>query len=741
MLQLEAFRKQKAEGKSKAPKAPRADVDPAAESPSPSKPLPPPPPLHQGSGIHAKQSNDSRVQVSAVPPDSSSIVTKTQQESAVGRGTAASLDSIPFSLSFSEEAQRSADAGSGPASNAARSAMSTPPSVAEAAVPGAASRGGQPAAAASSVPHTRPPALSDRTFSRGSLSGHLPAPPPLPLPPPPPHFNFRTSQAAPVAAPARDSAQKGPSNWSTERSQSSSGSSRSASGQLPVAPPVPQPAEAREETTSPEEHTLEKPKPEEKGEESRAKLERDPFGSLFRAAEPRQQSPPQLSSSETVLAGPSGLSPPPPAASALQPSAMPTLKQPTEYASPDREQQRDSTASAANKHSSASAETAPISDTVGTPAATGYAALSDGYLSPSRLEAAKPSPGRQQEPDQAEILPVSRSAGLNRLDSAFPAASSEAATTRSPPPQTLQGPSSSNGYSALSDGYIGRSTGGSDAAVTDRGHANGGLEPSERGWLGGASAGEKASDFAGKGGGTGAAGSSFADLFDAVLSERSAERKPFLFSPARSNVTGKAEASQEPQHPSRQSTSGTESLTQAARAWQQPTASLGTSGPPPPQPAAPIIDQASRGPEAFGSADTDTSSRTAPGGRSDISGPTSASNFKSDLNLNGGHGADPWGRPSPPPSSGGPRSVGPVSDDGGRARFAALQQHIDELTREKYELLRGMAGQRKVAETLEAENQAVMDDFNRQVQPGSQACPVSNSTASMAVDKEIAESV
>ena len=416
---------------------------------------------------------------------------------------------------------------------------------------------------------------------------------------------------------------------------------------------------------------------------------------------------------------------------------MPTSKQPTEYASPDREQQRDSTVSAANKHSSSSAETAPISDTAGIPAATSYAALSDGYLSPLRLEAAKPSPGRQQELDQAGILPVSRSAGLNRLDSASPAASSEAATTRSPQPQTLQGPSSSNGYSALSDGYIGRSTGGSDAAVTDRSHANGGLEPSESSWLGGASAGEKASDFTG----TGAAGSSFADLFDAVLSERSAERKPFLFSPARSNVTGKAGASQEPQHPSRQSTSGTESLTQAAHAWQQPTASLGTSGPPPPQPAAPILDQASRGPEAYGSADTDTSSRTAPGGRSDISGPTSASKFKSESNLNGGHGADPWGRPSPPPSSGGPRSVGPVSHDGGRARFAALQQHIDELTREKYELLRGMAGQRKVAETLEAENQAVMDDFNRQVQPGSQACPVSNSTASMAVDKEIAESV
>jgi hypothetical protein len=45
----------------------------------------------------------------------------------------------------------------------------------------------------------------------------------------------------------------------------------------------------------------------------------------------------------------------------------------------------------------------------------------------------------------------------------------------------------------------------------------------------------------------------------------------------------------------------------------------------------------------------------------------------------------------------------------------ALQQHIDDLTREKYEMLRGMAGQRRVAETLEAENRALADDFNRQV--------------------------
>lgn len=47
--------------------------------------------------------------------------------------------------------------------------------------------------------------------------------------------------------------------------------------------------------------------------------------------------------------------------------------------------------------------------------------------------------------------------------------------------------------------------------------------------------------------------------------------------------------------------------------------------------------------------------------------------------------------------------------------FSALQQHIDELTQQKFELARGLEGQRKVAETLASENQALTDDFNRQV--------------------------
>ena len=48
-------------------------------------------------------------------------------------------------------------------------------------------------------------------------------------------------------------------------------------------------------------------------------------------------------------------------------------------------------------------------------------------------------------------------------------------------------------------------------------------------------------------------------------------------------------------------------------------------------------------------------------------------------------------------------------------RFKALQQHIDELTHEKYELIRGLAMQRKVQESLEAESERFADDFNRQV--------------------------
>ena len=52
---------------------------------------------------------------------------------------------------------------------------------------------------------------------------------------------------------------------------------------------------------------------------------------------------------------------------------------------------------------------------------------------------------------------------------------------------------------------------------------------------------------------------------------------------------------------------------------------------------------------------------------------------------------------------------------GGNADFGALQQHIDELTGERFQLLRGLDGQRAVTEALTAENQALVEDFNRQV--------------------------
>lgn len=47
--------------------------------------------------------------------------------------------------------------------------------------------------------------------------------------------------------------------------------------------------------------------------------------------------------------------------------------------------------------------------------------------------------------------------------------------------------------------------------------------------------------------------------------------------------------------------------------------------------------------------------------------------------------------------------------------FTALQQHIDDLTKEKFELVRGLREQQKVAASLAEENLLVTEDFNRQV--------------------------
>lgn len=46
--------------------------------------------------------------------------------------------------------------------------------------------------------------------------------------------------------------------------------------------------------------------------------------------------------------------------------------------------------------------------------------------------------------------------------------------------------------------------------------------------------------------------------------------------------------------------------------------------------------------------------------------------------------------------------------------FAALQQHINELTTEKFDLQRGLAQQGNLAATLAAENMRLSEDYNQQ---------------------------
>lgn len=50
-----------------------------------------------------------------------------------------------------------------------------------------------------------------------------------------------------------------------------------------------------------------------------------------------------------------------------------------------------------------------------------------------------------------------------------------------------------------------------------------------------------------------------------------------------------------------------------------------------------------------------------------------------------------------------------------RNQFQGLQEHIDELTMEKFELKRGLEHQQSIAANLASENQKLLDDFNRQV--------------------------
>lgn len=50
-------------------------------------------------------------------------------------------------------------------------------------------------------------------------------------------------------------------------------------------------------------------------------------------------------------------------------------------------------------------------------------------------------------------------------------------------------------------------------------------------------------------------------------------------------------------------------------------------------------------------------------------------------------------------------------------QFTSLQQHIDELTEQKFELARGLEKQQQIAASLAAENQRLLDDYNQQVKP------------------------
>lgn len=49
-----------------------------------------------------------------------------------------------------------------------------------------------------------------------------------------------------------------------------------------------------------------------------------------------------------------------------------------------------------------------------------------------------------------------------------------------------------------------------------------------------------------------------------------------------------------------------------------------------------------------------------------------------------------------------------------RQQFSALQQHIDELTDEKMELMRGLQQQVKINEALTEENSALAEQYNAQ---------------------------
>lgn len=49
-------------------------------------------------------------------------------------------------------------------------------------------------------------------------------------------------------------------------------------------------------------------------------------------------------------------------------------------------------------------------------------------------------------------------------------------------------------------------------------------------------------------------------------------------------------------------------------------------------------------------------------------------------------------------------------------QFETLHQHIDDLTREKFELARGLQKQQEMSSSLAEENQRLLDDYNDQVE-------------------------
>lgn len=55
---------------------------------------------------------------------------------------------------------------------------------------------------------------------------------------------------------------------------------------------------------------------------------------------------------------------------------------------------------------------------------------------------------------------------------------------------------------------------------------------------------------------------------------------------------------------------------------------------------------------------------------------------------------------------------GGAHSGGSRAQFAALQQHIDELTEEKLQLARGLQQQTRINEQLSEENGELMRQYN-----------------------------